>query len=195
VVYLVVWADNFLPGDQITTNTDKKTELTKIFAWTYCRVGKGEPIVEYCWRAAKITWSKISAFIILRKIRTENFQRCDRAILISSAAAEERQDVSSKNTIREMSWRYHWRQRYRSLGPLVMQYAGKMRECRLKYEKDYFWHCDEKSFLKHDVPQAQHRKDRNLTWKCITSLIHHHNHNCQLADRSRLCFPPSQTCV
>ena len=33
----------------------------------------GEPIVEYRWRAAKITWSKISAFIFLRKIRPENF--------------------------------------------------------------------------------------------------------------------------
>jgi len=34
VVYLVVWADNFLPGEQITTSTGKKTELTKVLEWT-----------------------------------------------------------------------------------------------------------------------------------------------------------------
>jgi len=28
----------------------------------------GEPLVEYRWRAAKLTWSKISTFIFLRKI-------------------------------------------------------------------------------------------------------------------------------
>jgi len=33
----------------------------------------GEPIVEYRWRAAKRTWSKISTFIFLKKMRTVNF--------------------------------------------------------------------------------------------------------------------------
>jgi len=50
-----------------------------------------------------------------------------------------------------------------------------------------------KSFLKHDVPQ--HRKDRNLSGICVTSLIRCHNHNGEVVDRSWLCFCASQTCV
>jgi len=53
--------------------------------------------------------------------------------------------------------------------------------------------CDEKSFLKHNIPQ--HRKDRNLSRKCTTSLIGGQNHNGEVADRSWLCFSPSQTFV
>ena len=97
-------------------------------------------------------------------------------------------------------WRYHWRQRYRCLqrpkGPLTFWPANvkeKMREYWLKYETGYFWHCDEKSFLKHDIPQ--HRKDRNLSRKCATSLIRGQNHNGEVVDRSWLCFSPSQTYV
>ena len=56
-----------------------------------------------------------------------------------------------------------------------------------------FWHSDEKLFLKHYVPQ--HRKDRNLSRKCTTSLIRRQNHNGEVVDRSWLCFSPSQTCV
>jgi len=69
----------------------------------------------------------------------------------------------------------------------------KMREYWLKYETISFWHCDEKSFLKHDVPQ--HRKDRNLSRKCTTSLIRRQNYNGEVVDRSWFCFSPSQACV
>jgi len=69
----------------------------------------------------------------------------------------------------------------------------KMREYWLKHETGSFQHCDEKSFLKHDVPQ--HRKDRNLSRKCTASLIPRQNHNGEEVDRSCLCFSPSQTCV
>jgi len=48
--------------------------------------------------------------------------------------------------------------RYRSLRPLVSEYNGKMREYWLKYEAGSFWNCDEKTFLKHDVPQHKRQK-------------------------------------
>jgi len=48
---------------------------------------------------------------------------------------------------------------------------------------------DEKSFSKRDFPQ--HRKDRNLSRKCTTSLIRRQNHNGEVVDRSWLCFSPS----
>jgi len=51
----------------------------------------------------------------------------------------------------------------------------KMREYWSKNEAGSFWHRDEMSFLKHDVPQR--RKDRNLSRKCTTSLIRRQNHN------------------
>jgi len=63
----------------------------------------------------------------------------------------------------------------------------KMREYWLKCERGSFGHCDEKSLLKHDVPQ--HRKDRNLSRKCTTSLSRQ-NHNGEVVDRSWLCFSP-----
>jgi len=102
--------------------------------------------------------------------------------LTSSAAAEEHQDVSSKNTIDEMAdaitggndvglW---------SLWPVSV--PEKMREYWLKFETGSFWYFDEKSFLKHDVPQ--HIKDRNLSRKCTTSLIRCQNHNGEVVDRS-----------
>jgi len=33
VLYLVVWAENFMPGEK-STNTGKKAELIKMFEWT-----------------------------------------------------------------------------------------------------------------------------------------------------------------
>ena len=80
----------------------------------------------------------------------------NRPSLTSGAAAEERQEVSSKNTIDELSdaitggkdiWCYHWRQ-----GLWSANIPEKMRE---------YWLKNEKLILKHDVPQ--HRKDRNLS--------------------------------
>jgi len=68
-----------------------------------------------------------------------------------------------------------------------------MPEYWLKYETGSLWHCDEKSFLKHDV--LQHRKDRNLSWKCTTSLIRRQNHNGEVVVRSWLWLSPSQACV
>ena len=82
------------------------------------------------------------------------------------------------------------RQRYRSL---ASQHTGKMWEYWLKHETGSFWHCDKNSFLKHGVPQ--HRKERNLSRKCTTSLIRRLNHNGEVVHRSKLCFSPSQTCV
>jgi len=41
----------------------------------------------------------------------------------------------------------------------------------------------------------KHRKDRNLSWKCTTSLIRHQNHNGEVVVRNWLWFSPSQTCV
>jgi len=106
------------------------------------------------------------------------------------------QQCSSRRTSRSIieqhdrwdGWRYHWRQWYRSLGPLASQYTEKKREYWLKYETGSFWHCDEKSFSKH-------RNGRNLSRKCTTSLIRRQNHNGEVVDRTWLCFAPSQTCV
>ena len=56
----------------------------------------------------------------------------------------------------------------------------------MKYETGFFWYYNEKSFSRHDVPQL--RKDRNLTWKCTTSLIRCQNHNGEVIDRSLLVF-------
>jgi len=67
----------------------------------------------------------------------------------------------------------------------------KMRQYGLKCETGSFRHCDEKSFLKHDVPQ--HRKDRNLSQKCTSSLIGGQNHNGEVVHRSWPCFSLSQT--
>ena len=52
---------------------------------------------------------------------------------------------------------------------------------------------NEKLILKHNVPQ--HRKDRNSSRKCTTSLIRRQNHNAEAVERSWLCFFPSQTYI
>ena len=83
-------------------------------------------------------------------------------------------------------WRYHWRQRYRSLGPLASQYTGINAGRLVEIWNSFFWHCNEKSFLKHDVPQ--HRKDRNLSRKCTPSRIRRQNHNGKVVDRNGFVF-------
>ena len=50
-------------------------------------------------------------------------------------------------------------------------YPTKRGNYWLKYETGSFWHCEEKSVLKHEV--LWHRKDRTLSRKSTTSLIHH----------------------
>jgi len=50
-----------------------------------------------------------------------------------------------------------------SLGPFASQYTGKMWEYWLKYETGSFWNCDEKSFLRHDVPRHQHKRHKLVT--------------------------------
>jgi len=52
-------------------------------------------------------------------------------------------------------WRYHGRQRYRSL---TSHYTGKMREYWSKNETGTFWHCNEKLFSNRDVPQQKWQK-------------------------------------
>ena len=65
-------------------------------------------------------------------------------------------------------------------------YPTKRGNYWLKYETGSFWHCEEKSVLKHEV--LWHRKDRTLSRKSTTSLIHHQNHNGEVIDRSCLFF-------
>ena len=89
--------------------------------------------------------------------------------LTSSAVAEERQ-VSSKNTIDELSDAIIGG---KDIGLWSSNIPEKMRE---------YWLKNEKIFLKRDVPQ--HRKDRNLSRKCTTNLIQRQNHNGEIVERS-----------
>jgi len=66
-----------------------------------------------------------------------------------------------------------------------------MQEYWLKNEAGSLGHCDEKLYLKHDIPQ--HRKDRNSSRKCTTSFIRRQNNTNKVVDRNWLCFSPSQT--
>ena len=116
-----------------------------------------------------------------------------RSSLTSSAVTEERQDVSSKNTIDEMTDAIIVGNTIDFWALWPANTSAKVREYWLKYEKGSFWHCDEKSFLKHGVPQ--YIKHRNLSRKCTTSLIHHQNHKGEVVDRSWPCVSFSQTCV
>ena len=89
-----------------------------------------------------------------------------------------------------------WPPRTKFLAALLLWPANmpeNMRKYWLKKETGSFWHCDEKPFFKSDV--SQHRKDRNLSRKCTTSLIRRQNHNGEVLDRRWLCFSPAQTCV
>ena len=112
----------------------------------------------------------------------------NRPSLTSGALAEERQEVSSKNTTDEMA---DATTGGNDIGLWSANIPEKMQEYWLKNETGSLWHCDEKLFLNHDVPQ--HARDRNLSRKCTTILIHRQNHNGELVDWSWLCFSPSQT--
>ena len=105
----------------------------------------------------------------------------NRPSLTSSAVAEERQEISSKNTIDELA---DASTGGKDIGLRSSSIPEKMRENWLK---------NEKLFLKHDVPQ--HRRNRNSSRKCTTNLIRRQNHNAEVVERSWLCFSPSQTCV
>jgi len=83
---------------------------------------------------------------------------------------EERQDVSSINTIDELSDVVTGGN---DIGLWSSNIPEKMRE---------YWLKNEKLFLKHDVPQ--HRKDRNSSRKCTTNLIRGQNHNAEVVERS-----------
>jgi len=100
---------------------------------------------------------------------------------LTSVAAEERHEVSSTNTIDELSDAITGD---KDIGLWISNIPEKMREN---------WLNNEKLFLKHDLPQ--HRKDRNSSRKCTTNLIRRQNHNAEVVERSWLCFSPSQTCV
>ena len=134
--------------------------------------------------------------------RTENRRTCCDRLRSTSRwkQCSFNQQYSSRGTSRCIiekhdgldGWRYYWRERFGLWAPWPAKILEKMREYWLKCEIRSFWHCGEKSFLKHDVPQ--HRKDRNLSQKC-TSLIRRQNHKGEVVDRSWLCVSPSQTCV
>jgi len=104
-----------------------------------------------------------------------------RPSLTSGAAAEERQDASSINTIDELSAAITGG---KDIGLWSSNIPEKIRE---------YWLKNEKLFLKHDVPQ--NRKERNSSRKCTTNLMRRQNHNAEVVERSWLCFSPSQTCV
>ena len=94
----------------------------------------------------------------------------NRPSLTSGAAAEERQEVSPKNTIDELSdgitgGSY--------IGLWSSNIPEKMRE---------YWLKNEELFLRHDV--LQHRKDRNSSRKCTTNLIRRQNHDAEVVKRS-----------
>jgi len=94
-------------------------------------------------------------------------------------AAEESQEVSSKNTTDELSDAITGD---KDIGLWSSNIAEKMRE---------YWLKNEKLFLKHDVPQR--RKGRNSSRKCTTNLIRRQKHNAEVVERIWLCFSPSQT--
>jgi len=77
-------------------------------------------------------------------------------------------------------------------GPLANQYTRKKREYWLKYETGSFWHCDEKSFFKHNVPQ--HRRQ-----KLVTEMYHKFYSSPKprwwSSWQQLALFPPSQTCI
>jgi len=89
--------------------------------------------------------------------------------------------VSSKTTIDELADTIIGG---KDIGLWLSNIAENIREYLLKNEKLVF---------KNDVPQ--HRKDRNSSRKCNTSLIRHQNHSVEVVEISWLCFSPLQTCV
>ena len=125
--------------------------------------------------AKPVRWQKIGVDTDL------DLRNDDNRASLTSGAAEERQEVSSKSTIDELS---DVITEGNDIGLWSPNIPEKMRE---------HWLKNEKLFLKHDVPQ--HRKDRNSSRKCTTNLIRGQNHNAEVVERSWRCFSPSQTCV
>jgi len=119
-------------------------------------------MLQWQWSPAEISAEPVKGQKIEEHVVTDfDLRNDENNVVTSSAVAEERQDVSSKNTIDEMAdvitggndiglW---------ALWPANI--PDKMWEYGLKFETGTFWQCDETSFLKHDVPQ--HRKDRNVS--------------------------------
>jgi len=98
----------------------------------------------------------------------------NRPSLIGGATAEERPEVSSKNTIDELSDAIT---RCKDISPWSSNIPEKKRE---------HWLNNEKLFSKHGVPQ--HRKERNSSRKRSINLIRRQNHNTEVVERSWLCF-------
>jgi len=105
----------------------------------------------------------------------------NRVSLTSGALAEERQEVSSINTIDELSDAI-------TGGNYIGLWSANIPEKTREH-----WLKNEKLFLNCDVPQ--HRIDRNSSRKCTTNLIRRQNHNAEVVERSWLRFSPSPTCV
>jgi len=93
-----------------------------------------------------------------------------RPSLTSGGAAEERQEVSSINTIDELSDAITGG---KDIGLWSCNMPEKVRE---------YWLKNEKLFLKHDV--SQHRKERNSSRKYTTNLMHRQNHNAEVVEIS-----------
>jgi len=91
---------------------------------------------------------------------------------LTSGTAEERQDVSSINTIDELSNAI-------TGGKYVGLWSSNIPEKTREY-----WLKNQKLFLKHDI--RQHRKERNSSRKCTTNLMRRQNHNAEIVERS--CF-------
>jgi len=116
----------------------------------------------------------------------------NRSSVTSSAVAEERQDVSSKNAIDEMVDAITG-DNDRSLCPLACQYTG-MNVVRLvqiwnRFFLTLWWKVIFKTWC------FTTQKEKNLWRKCTTSLIRRQNYNGEVVDRSWLCFLSTQTCV
>jgi len=86
-----------------------------------------------------------------------------RPSLTSGAAAEERQDVSSINTIDELSDAI-------TGGKDIALWSSNIQE-----KMRVYWLKNEKLFFKHGVPQ--HKKERNSSRKCTTNFMLRQNHN------------------
>jgi len=115
----------------------------------------------------------------------------NRLSLISSAAtAEERQEVSSKNTINEMADAITGGN---DIGLWPARTPEKMREYWSKDETGALRYCDEKTFSSHDV--AQYKKVRNSSRKC-TNHICRQDHNGEVVDRNWLyCLFFTRLCL
>jgi len=80
-------------------------------------------------------------------------------------------------------WRYHCRQRYRSL---VSHYTGRnaaiLVEKWNRFSLTLWWKATFKPWC------SSTEKKETRQWKCTTSFIPHQNHNGEVVDRSWLCL-------